>query len=116
MLGIVSVATLVWVNVRFPSLLEIVELTIFDLRMYAVSSDKRQPPVAIAAVDDKSLAELGQWPWPRAVLGQLVTALKDYKVATIGFDIVTSEPDTADAQRAALAARLKQQGMSEPQI
>jgi len=50
-------------------------------------------PVKIVDVDDESLARLGQWPWPRIVLADLVEKLTDYKVAAIAFDIVFAEPD-----------------------
>ncbi len=51
------------------------------------------PHVAIVAVDEASLAELGQWPWPRDVIGRLVTALHEGGAAAIAFDILFSEPD-----------------------
>ena len=53
--------------------------------------------VAIVAVDEASLAALGQWPWPRDVIGQLVTALHDAGAAAVAFDIIFSEPDRLGA-------------------
>src|SRR3970282_1538688 len=50
-------------------------------------------PVKIVDVDDESLARLGQWPWPRIVLADLVDKLTKAKVAAIAFDIVFAEPD-----------------------
>src|SRR5689334_19611453 len=40
-------------------------------------------PVRIVAVDDESLAKLGQWPWPRAMIAELVTRLGDLGAAAV---------------------------------
>lgn len=50
--------------------------------------------VVIATIDTKSVDRYGRWPWPRARMAELVEVLNDhYNVATIGFDIVFSEPE-----------------------
>ncbi len=56
--------------------------------------------VALVAVDEASLAALGQWPWPRDVIGRLVNALHDAGAAAIAFDILFSEPDRLGAPSA----------------
>jgi adenylate cyclase len=50
-------------------------------------------PVVIVDVDEPSLAELGQWPWPRSTLASLVNRLRQDGAAAIGFDVVFAEPD-----------------------
>ncbi|MDB5410379.1 MAG: adenylate cyclase [Rhodospirillales bacterium] len=50
-------------------------------------------PVRIVGVDDRSLAEFGQWPWPRTLIAALVDRLTAAGAATIAFDIVFAEPD-----------------------
>lgn len=50
-------------------------------------------PVRVVAVDEASLAEIGQWPWPRAVLARLVDRLADAGARSITFDILLAEPD-----------------------
>ena len=50
-------------------------------------------PVTIVDIDDKSLEKLGQWPWPRTRLAQLVTELTRLGAVVIAFDVVFSEPD-----------------------
>src|SRR5688572_11068760 len=49
--------------------------------------------VVIIAIDEASLKEIGQMPWPRNVMGDLVTKLKAMGASVIVFDIVFSEPD-----------------------
>ena len=47
--------------------------------------------VIVLDIDDQSLLEIGQWPWPRSVLADLVN--KTYLSASLGFDIVFAEFD-----------------------
>ena len=54
-------------------------------------------PVRIVAVDDELLKRLGQWPWPRERLAELVKTLKDAGAAAIVFDFLFAEKDRADA-------------------
>jgi adenylate cyclase len=80
-------------------------------------------PVRVAAVDEASLAALGQWPWPRGRLAELTEKLRRMGAAAIGFDAIFAEPDRLNPQAvlaslppdketaaltAALAEKLKQ--------
>ena len=47
--------------------------------------------VIVLDIDEKSLSKIGQWPWPRSVLADLVN--KTYLSASLGFDIVFAEFD-----------------------
>ena len=49
--------------------------------------------VVIVAIDPKSLAALGNWPWPRAVHAKLLDRLTDAGVRAVGMDITMAEPD-----------------------
>jgi adenylate cyclase len=50
-------------------------------------------PVRIVDIDEESLQKIGQWPWPRTVLAELVTKLAADGAAAIAFDMVFPEPD-----------------------
>ena len=50
-------------------------------------------PVRIVDIDEASLRELGQWPWPRTVMARLVDKLVEKGAAVIAFDVVFAEPD-----------------------
>ena len=50
-------------------------------------------PVRVIDIDEESLKQVGQWPWPRTVLADLVTKLGQNGAAAIGFDMVFPEPD-----------------------
>jgi len=92
-IGAAIVAALFFINGRYPALLRTAELKAFDLRMYAQGTHKPSGAVVIVSVDDKSIADLGRWPWPRSVLARLTQALKSYHVAVVGFDMAFSERD-----------------------
>lgn len=50
-------------------------------------------PVRIVDIDEDSLKKLGQWPWPRTLLAELVDKLGQQGAAAIAFDMVFPEPD-----------------------
>jgi adenylate cyclase len=55
-----------------------------------------EDPVVIIDIDDRSLAEIGQWPWSRDQLAKLTN--QAYAAAVLGFDIVFAEPDRTNPQ------------------
>ncbi len=50
-------------------------------------------PVRILAIDEKSLATLGQWPWSRSRLAAMVETLGKLGASAIAFDVIFAEPD-----------------------
>ncbi|MEB4674145.1 CHASE2 domain-containing protein [Enterobacteriaceae bacterium G50] len=49
--------------------------------------------VVIVDIDDKSLLKIGQWPWPRYILGNLIRAIRRDSSMALGIDILFSEYD-----------------------
>ena len=67
----------------------------YDLRM-RTEHVPPDPRIAIIDIDDKSIDQLGRWPWSRNVIADLVTSLTDYyKVKAAGFDVIFAEPDNS---------------------
>src|SRR3982075_4358547 len=62
---------------------------------------KTARPVTIVDIDDKSMEKLGQWPWPRTRIADLVTELTRLGAVVIAFDAVFSEPDRLNPSNAA---------------
>src|SRR3984893_12090460 len=114
-IGIAVVVAMSIVHKR-SKILESADLKVSDVRIYYKSSARPTGVVVIAQIDDKSIAELGRWPWPRDVEARLESALTDYKVAVVGFDVFFSERDSADVERGAIAQRLKREGVSQRTI
>ena len=53
----------------------------------------------IVDIDDKSLAAIGQWPWPRTVVADLLRRICVDAPAVVGLDIVFAEPDRLSPRR-----------------
>jgi adenylate cyclase len=63
-------------------------------------------PVRIVDIDELSLREVGQWPWPRTRVAEVVERLSGLGAAAIAFDMVFPEPDRTSPQRAAASLAL----------
>ena len=59
-------------RVAASDLLERLSLVWFDLYQRAAPRVAEDAPIRIVDIDDRSLKEIGQWPWPRTVIAQLV--------------------------------------------
>jgi len=75
--------------------LTILELKSMDL---VVKSETTSPkaPITIVAVDEKSLKEIGRWPWPRDILARLVEEIDTAEPRVIGLDMFFPEESTPD--------------------
>ena len=59
----------------------------------------RMAPVVIVAIDEESLRQYGQWPWPRTWLARIVGAVAAARPAAIGLAILMPEPDRLSPDR-----------------
>jgi len=76
-------------------LVERIDLFFYDMRM-RIAKVEMDPRIVIVDIDEKSIAELGRWPWSRDVVADLVTQMADhYQAQTIAFDVLFAEPDTS---------------------
>ena len=76
--------------------LEWVDNLIYDIRLRATMPGTLDDRIAIVDVDEKSLAEVGRWPWPRDKLASITHRLFDeQRIAVLGFDVVFAEPDVS---------------------
>jgi adenylate cyclase len=72
-------------------------------------------PVRVVDIDERSLRELGQWPWPRTQVAALITRLSELGAATVALDMVFPEPDRTSPARYAESLAAEQPGV-DPQI
>jgi len=89
---------------------EHVDDALYDLNMrhwtYSPGDD-----VVIVAIDQKSLQELGRWPWSRSLYAPLIDRLTHAGVHAIGLDVTLSNPDDAHPQNdRAMAAAVHRNG------
>jgi len=91
--ALVVLALLVVMRALDPGVVQSLRLRGFDF-LEQLAPRKYQPlPVEIVAIDDKSLAQYGQWPWSRARVAQLVDKIAAGKPGVLGVDIIFAEPD-----------------------
>src|SRR5882672_6361626 len=84
-----------------PAPVEEIRVRVFDFFQRIDPRHKTARPVTIVDIDDKSLEKLGQWPWPRTQIADLITELTRLGAVVIAFDIVFSEPDRLNPDVAA---------------
>src|ERR1700738_4577026 len=81
-------------RVAAPDLLDRMSLICFDLYQFAAPrKPESDAPIRIIDIDDDSLKKIGQWPWPRTVVAQLIDKLHEAGASVIAFDIDFAEPD-----------------------
>ncbi len=84
-----------------PAPVEEIRIRTFDFFQRIDPRKKTVRPVTIVDIDDKSMEKLGQWPWPRTKIADLITELTRLGAAVIAFDAVFSEPDRLNPNIAA---------------
>ncbi len=58
-----------------------------------------EAPIRVVDIDEASLGRLGQWPWPRSRLAELLHRLQDMGAAAIVLDILLAERDRTSPVR-----------------
>lgn len=69
------------------------ELRIYDTMLDDRASSPKTAVTVMVGIDDESLAEYGQWPWPRYRLARLVNRLQSLGAEVIVLDVLLPEPD-----------------------
>ncbi|MDX2308897.1 MAG: adenylate/guanylate cyclase domain-containing protein [Hyphomicrobium sp.] len=111
LIALAILALAVIVRVADPGPVARLRLSVFDAYLTA---NPRVPdpafPVKIVDIDEASLAQFGQWPWPRTRLAEIVDRLRALGARAVAVDLVLAEPDRMSP--AALAETLP----NEPEL
>ncbi len=96
-----------------PALIETVRNAVFDVYQRWRPREIKPVPIQVVDIDEASIEILGQWPWPRDVLADLVNHLNEAGAASIAFDMMFSEADRTSpnqmARRLQASPELKQE-------
>lgn len=85
-----------------------------DLRVRTTAPATPDPRLAIVAIDEAALAAVGQWPWDRARLAELIDRLFErHGVAAIGLDVLLAEPQ-GGAARSLLQRLIDDPALADP--
>jgi len=71
----------------------------FKLLHFSQPQPKSDVNIQIVDIDEKSIKELGRWPWPRKYLADLLTQLKQQGAVVVAFDMLFSEPQLNPAKQ-----------------
>ena len=96
-LFIMSIAVVTYY--RFSDVYLPFEYKIKDLMFKARGELKGNENIIIIDIDEKSLKELGQWPWSRDKVARLLQNLAEYGVGIVGLDVVFAEPDNSSPKK-----------------
>ncbi|PTW59709.1 adenylate/guanylate cyclase [Breoghania corrubedonensis] len=97
--GVVMLAITVGLRLADPPFVAAVRELTFDYYQRLWPREYQALPVRIVDIDDASLKEFGQWPWPRTRIAKLVDRLTELGAASIAFDMVFSEADRTSPAR-----------------
>lgn len=79
--------------IRGCELIDIMELKSLDYRFRIKGEEIPCEEVVIVAVDEKSVKELGRWPWSRDVIAAGIEKLLKMGASVVGLDIIFSEKE-----------------------
>jgi CHASE2 domain-containing sensor protein len=92
--GILFSLLLLILNLVKPTLSDFLHYRFYDLLLSANRGESSSVPV-IVDIDEKSLKQYGQWPWPRYRIATLLDKLRNLGALSIGLDMLFAEEDRA---------------------
>ena len=73
---------------------ESLERIIYGIEMRLdLPQNRGRQKIAIVNIDEKSLKQLGPWPWPRHLIAEMISILKDNGAKLIGLDLILTDPE-----------------------
>jgi len=96
LLGYSMLAGFLFLYYANPYPVQFLRLKVFDYYQQQKPRDIPPPqgkPVTIIDLDENSLTEIGQWPWPRDVIARMVENLMQMGAGLVAFDVTFPEPD-----------------------
>lgn len=97
-LSLIILVAMVGIRINDPSIVVGLRYETFDAYQKWLPRQYQDVPVKILDIDDESLERLGQWPWSRDIMADIVTRLNN-RGAVVVFDMFFSEPDRTSPSR-----------------
>jgi adenylate cyclase len=99
--GLLLLINLLLLRILDPGPVEAIRLKALDMYQLMHPRAERQGLVAVVDIDELSLREFGQWPWPRTIMAAMVAKIVEGGGTVIGFDVLFPEPDRSSPEIAA---------------
>ena len=93
MCGLVPTVVVAVLSLYRPTALASLDFGVYDTLSRALPTHVPSDRIVIVDVDERSLASVGQWPWRRNVMGQLIDTLRDAGAEVIALDVMFAERD-----------------------
>ena len=71
----------------------------YDFMLRMASQGPPESSVVIVDIDDASLEQFGQWPWPRYLLARVLDRIRLAGARSVGVDVLLAEPDRMSPRR-----------------
>ncbi len=113
LIGVLITALAVFAYRVSPPFLDRLEMLFRDAHFQVRGPLSPGPEVVIAAIDEKSIDELGRWPWPRKTLAELTDKLVALQARVIGFNMVFSSPDKSSGVETLRELQLELEPLAE---
>ena len=97
--GIVLLILLVLAKIQDSNFVMKVENISYDIYQTLFMEKSNYDEVVIVDIDEKSIGEIGQFPWRRDVFANLIDRLNQYETSVIAFDIFFSEEDKQNPKK-----------------
>jgi serine/threonine-protein kinase len=72
---------------------DVLEYKFYDMRAKLRARAKAGDNVVLVGIDDKSIREIGRWPWPRNYMAEMTDQLAESGAKVIGIDVFLREPE-----------------------
>lgn len=99
------------IYIFFPKLPDSIDNRLRDYLFTIRGEIPTSQNVVIVDIDEKSLQELGQWPWSRNKVSHILKNLTDAQVAIIGFDVVFAEEDSSSPHKVLNELNIKRENI-----
>jgi adenylate cyclase len=96
--GLLLLVELLALRVWDPSPIEALRHKSFDIYQILHPRAANDDLVSIIDIDERSLRALGQWPWPRTLMAEMVSKIAERGSSVIGFDVLFPEPDRSSPE------------------
>ena len=91
--GVCFSLLMAWLYIKDPTFLQYLDLKLYDALLLKRPQHETSGVPVIVDIDEHSLAQYGQWPWPRYRVALLIAKLQQAGVRAVGMDILFAEPD-----------------------
>ena len=90
---VVVVSSIILLNDKYPDHLKYINDKVLNIFFTSRDNIVLNNNVTIIDIDDKSINQIGQWPWSRNTMSKLIKNLNSFEPSVIGFTIIFSESD-----------------------